>query len=83
MLPAAMADSLATIWRDLLRFTRAGSARRSIKARGQRQGMEIEMATATAVVAPAAVAAPAKKAPRQLPAPNSDFFQFADMLGDE
>src|SRR5262245_52693969 len=34
--------------------------------------MEIEMATVTAL-----------KPSKQLPAPNADFFQFADMLGDE
>jgi alkylation response protein AidB-like acyl-CoA dehydrogenase len=34
--------------------------------------MEIEMATATAL-----------KAPKQLPPPNADFFQFIDLLSDE
>jgi hypothetical protein len=29
----------------------------------------------------AAAAAPAKKAPKQLPVPNSDFYQFAETLG--
>jgi hypothetical protein len=39
------------------------------------------METATAVVAPvAAAAAPVKKAPKQLPAPYSDFYQFVDVL---
>src|SRR6266849_3320163 len=39
------------------------------------------MATATAVAAPVAAAAAAvKKAPKQLPAPNSDFYQLADAL---
>ena len=42
------------------------------------------MATATAVAAPvAAVAASVKKAPKQLPAPNSDFYQLADVLTAE
>ena len=42
------------------------------------------MATATAVAAPAAAAATsAKKAPKQLPAPNSDFYQLADVLTAE
>src|SRR5262249_30726788 len=36
--------------------------------------MEIEMATATALK---------PSAPKQLPPPNGDFFQFADLLGDE
>ncbi|MEN3367655.1 MAG: hypothetical protein V7606_4929, partial [Burkholderiales bacterium] len=35
------------------------------------------MATATATVAPAAAM---KKTPKQLPAPNSDFYQLADVL---
>ena len=41
------------------------------------------MATTTAVGAPAAAAAapaPVKKAPKQLPAPNSDFYQLLDTL---
>ena len=39
------------------------------------------MATATAVAAPAAaVAASPKKAPKELPPPNSDFYQLADVL---
>src|SRR5437667_12757097 len=39
------------------------------------------MATATAVAAPVvAAAASFKKAPKQLPAPNSDFYQLADVL---
>jgi alkylation response protein AidB-like acyl-CoA dehydrogenase len=42
------------------------------------------MATATAVAAPvAAAAASVKKAPKQLPAPNSDFYQLADVLTAE
>ena len=42
------------------------------------------MATATAVAAPvAAAAAPVKKAPKQLPAPNSDFYQLVDVLTAE
>src|SRR6201997_576073 len=41
------------------------------------------MATATAVAAPATAAASAKKAPKQLPAPNSDFYQLADALTAE
>src|SRR5260221_3029594 len=40
------------------------------------------MATATAVAAPVAAAA-VKKAPKQLPAPNSDFYQLVDVLSDE
>src|SRR5262245_11508569 len=76
--------SLATICSDLPRFTRAGTeAGSNTGRRQQRTQMEIQMATATAATAPVAVAAPAKKAPRQLPAPNSDFFQFAEMLSDE
>jgi glutaryl-CoA dehydrogenase len=39
------------------------------------------MATATAVAAP--VAAAVKKAPKQLPAPNSDFYQLVDVLTAE
>ena len=39
---------------------------------------------ATAVAAPAAaVATSAKKAPKHLPAPNSDFYQLADVLTAE
>ena len=38
-------------------------------------------ATATAVAAPAA--ASFKKAPKQLPAPNSDFYQLVDVLTAE
>jgi hypothetical protein len=42
------------------------------------------MATATAVVAPVeAAAAPVKKAPKQLPAPNSGFYQLVDVLTAE
>src|SRR5213594_4854003 len=42
------------------------------------------MATATAVAAPvAAAAASVKKAPKQLPAPNSDFYQLVDVLTAE
>jgi glutaryl-CoA dehydrogenase len=41
------------------------------------------MATATAVAAPVAAAASVKKAPKQLPAPNSDFYQLADVLTAE
>jgi glutaryl-CoA dehydrogenase len=41
------------------------------------------MATATAVAAPVAAAASVKKAPKQLPAPNSDFYQLVDVLTDE
>ena len=42
------------------------------------------MATTTAVAAPvAATAASVKKAPKQLPAPNSDFYQLADVLTAE
>src|SRR6267378_6247833 len=41
------------------------------------------MATATAVAAPAAAAASVKKQPKQLPAPNSDFYQLADVLTAE
>ena len=42
------------------------------------------MATATGVAAPvAAAAASTKKAPKQLPAPNSDFYQLADVLTAE
>src|SRR5256714_6109562 len=42
------------------------------------------MATATAVAAPVATAAaPVKKAPKQLPAPNSDFYQLVDVLTAE
>ncbi|MEA2733452.1 MAG: glutaryl-CoA dehydrogenase, partial [Acetobacteraceae bacterium] len=40
------------------------------------------MATTTVVAAPAA-AAPVKKAPKQLPAPNSDFYQLVDVLTAE
>ena len=38
------------------------------------------MAMATAVAAAAAAAASVKKPPKQLPAPNSDFYQLADVL---
>src|SRR5256884_7965183 len=41
------------------------------------------MATATAVAAPAAEAASIKKPPKQLPAPNSDFYQLVDALTAE
>src|SRR5947209_3210301 len=41
------------------------------------------MATATAVAAPAAAAASIKKPPKQLPAPNSDFYQLVDALTAE
>ena len=41
------------------------------------------MATATAVAAPVAAAASVKKAPKQLPAPNSDFYQLAETLPPE
>ena len=42
------------------------------------------MGTTTAVAAPtAAAAAPVKRAPRQLPSPNSDFYQLADVLTAE
>src|SRR5437879_2855573 len=42
------------------------------------------MATATAVAAPVAAAtASVKKAPKQLPAPNSDFYQLVDVLTAE
>jgi crotonobetainyl-CoA:carnitine CoA-transferase CaiB-like acyl-CoA transferase len=42
------------------------------------------MATATAVAAPvAAAAASVKKAPKQLPAPNSDFYQLVDVFAAE
>ena len=42
------------------------------------------MATATAAAAPVAAAATSvKKAPKQLPAPNSDFYQLADVLTAE
>src|SRR4051812_47923676 len=42
------------------------------------------MATATAVAAPvAAVATSFKKAPKQLPVPNSDFYQLVDVLTPE
>ena len=41
------------------------------------------MATATAVAAPIAAAAPVKKAPKPLPAPNSDFYQLVDVLTAE
>src|SRR3977135_3344411 len=41
------------------------------------------MATATAVAAPAAAAASVKKPPKQLPAPNSDFYQLVDVLTAE
>src|ERR1700734_4029017 len=42
------------------------------------------METATAVAASVAVAtASTKKAPKQLPAPNSDFYQLADVLTAE
>jgi len=42
------------------------------------------MATATAVAAPVATAAaPVKKVPKQLPAPNSDFYQLVDVLTAE
>src|SRR5437016_14408038 len=43
-----------------------------------------DMATATAVAAPVATAAaPVKKAPKHLPAPNSDFYQLVDVLTAE
>src|SRR6266516_5486186 len=38
------------------------------------------MATATAVATPVAAAASVKKVPKQLPAPNSDFYQLVDVL---
>src|SRR6266481_6057701 len=41
------------------------------------------MATATAVATPVAAAAAVKKVPKQLPAPNSDFYQLADVLTAE
>src|SRR6478672_9468780 len=42
------------------------------------------MATATAVAAPvAAAAAPVKRAPKELPPPNSDFYQLVDVLTAE
>src|ERR1700730_8627728 len=42
------------------------------------------MATATAVAAPLGAAAKSeKKAPKQLPAPNSDFYQLVDVLTAE
>src|SRR6266852_6370086 len=42
------------------------------------------MATTTAVAAPVAAAATSfKKAPKQLPAPNSDFYQLVDVLTAE
>jgi Enoyl-CoA hydratase/isomerase/Acyl-CoA dehydrogenase, N-terminal domain len=41
------------------------------------------MATATAVAAPVAATAAVKKAPKQLPAPNSDFYQLMDVLTAE
>src|SRR5258705_7514826 len=41
------------------------------------------MATATAVAEPVAAAASVKKAPKQLPAPNSDFYQLVDVLTAE
>src|SRR5689334_13903035 len=41
------------------------------------------MATTTAAAPVAAAAAPARKAPKQLPAPNSDFYQLADVLTEE
>src|SRR5712691_7017507 len=42
------------------------------------------MATTTAAAAPAATAAASvKKSPKQLPAPNSDFYQLADVLTAE
>jgi hypothetical protein len=39
-----------------------------------------DMATATAVAAPVAAAASTKKAPKQLPAPNSDFYDLYETL---
>jgi hypothetical protein len=45
---------------------------------------EHDMATATPAAAPVAAAAtPVKKAPEQLPTPNSDFYQLADVLTAE
>src|SRR2546422_6099142 len=41
------------------------------------------MATATAVATPVAAAAAVKKVPKQLPAPNSDFYQLVDVLTAE
>src|SRR5258708_6383054 len=42
------------------------------------------MATTTVAAAPAAAAATSfKKAPKQLPAPNSDFYQLVDVLTAE
>src|SRR5271154_5558619 len=41
------------------------------------------MATATAVVAPVAAAAATKKVPKQLPAPNSDFYDLYETLNAE
>jgi glutaryl-CoA dehydrogenase len=42
------------------------------------------MATATAIAAPVSTAAAsAKKPPKQLPPPNSDFYQLADVLTAE
>ena len=42
------------------------------------------MATATTIVAPIATAtAPVKKEPKQLPLPNSDFYQLVDVLTAE
>src|SRR5882672_3524402 len=41
------------------------------------------MATATAVATPVAAAAAVKKVPKQLPPPNSDFYQLADVLTAE
>jgi alkylation response protein AidB-like acyl-CoA dehydrogenase len=46
--------------------------RAACRSRRPRNEMEIEMATA-----------PALKPSKQLPPPNSDFFQFAETLGDE
>ena len=47
--------------------------RDACRSRRPRIEMEIEMATATAL----------KHAPKQLPPPNADFFQFAETLGNE
>src|SRR2546429_7044391 len=41
------------------------------------------MATATAVAAPVASATAVKKAPKQLPAPNSDFYEVYETLNAE
>src|SRR5258707_2937263 len=41
------------------------------------------MATATAVAAPVAAATAVKKAPKQLPAPNSDFYEVYETLNAE